>query len=81
MCYYHKHFLFTEAFWEKIIFAFKSPLNPGNSVMGDHLVAHGDGVKDIAFEVDDCRAVFQRAKERGARGTHRRVEFEPLKVV
>ena len=36
--------------------------------MGDHIVAHGDGVKDVAFEVDDCRAVFQRAKERGARG-------------
>lgn len=27
--------------------------------IGDHLVTHGDGVKDIAFAVEDCRALFQ----------------------
>ena len=26
--------------------------------MGDHLVTHGDGVKDIAFSVEDCKALF-----------------------
>ncbi len=27
--------------------------------MGDHLVLHGDGVKDIAFNVVDCRALYK----------------------
>jgi 4-hydroxyphenylpyruvate dioxygenase len=27
--------------------------------MGDHLVKHGDGVKDIAFEVEDIQAIFK----------------------
>jgi 4-hydroxyphenylpyruvate dioxygenase len=51
----------------KIIFVFQSALNPGHKVMGDHLVTHGDGVKDIAFTVKNCRALFERAKERGAK--------------
>uniref|UniRef100_A0A8C3MWW2 4-hydroxyphenylpyruvate dioxygenase n=1 Tax=Geospiza parvula TaxID=87175 RepID=A0A8C3MWW2_GEOPR len=34
--------------------------------MGEHLVKHGDGVKDIAFEVEDCDFIVQKAKERGA---------------
>ncbi|CAJ1068002.1 -hydroxyphenylpyruvate dioxygenase [Xyrichtys novacula] len=34
--------------------------------MGDHLVKHGDGVKDIAFTVQDCDFLVQKAKERGA---------------
>jgi 4-hydroxyphenylpyruvate dioxygenase len=46
---------------------FQSALNPGHKVMGDHLVTHGDGVKDIAFTVKNCRALFERAKERGAK--------------
>lgn len=51
----------------KIIFVFQSPLNPGNKEMGDHLVTHGDGVKDIAFSVEDCKALFAKAVERGAK--------------
>ena len=27
--------------------------------MGEHLVKHGDGVKDIAFTVDDCRGLYK----------------------
>lgn len=27
--------------------------------MGDHLVKHGDGVKDVAFEVEDCEHIVQ----------------------
>lgn len=27
--------------------------------MGEHLVTHGDGVKDIAFEVEDCDYIVQ----------------------
>lgn len=33
----------------------------------DHLDKHGDGVKDVAFEVDDVRALYERAMSNGAR--------------
>ena len=33
--------------------------------MGPHLVRHGDGVKDVAFSVEDLDAIVQAAKERG----------------
>ncbi|XP_026575236.1 4-hydroxyphenylpyruvate dioxygenase [Pseudonaja textilis] len=52
---------------DKIIFIFSSALNPGNEEMGQHLMQHGDGVKDIAFEVEDCDSIVQKARERGAR--------------
>uniref|UniRef100_A0A8D2LM48 4-hydroxyphenylpyruvate dioxygenase n=1 Tax=Varanus komodoensis TaxID=61221 RepID=A0A8D2LM48_VARKO len=52
---------------DKIIFVFSSALNPGNQEMGEHLVHHGDGVKDIAFEVEDCDSIVQKARERGAK--------------
>nr|XP_033777334.1 4-hydroxyphenylpyruvate dioxygenase-like isoform X3 [Geotrypetes seraphini]XP_033777335.1 4-hydroxyphenylpyruvate dioxygenase-like isoform X3 [Geotrypetes seraphini]XP_033777336.1 4-hydroxyphenylpyruvate dioxygenase-like isoform X3 [Geotrypetes seraphini]XP_033777337.1 4-hydroxyphenylpyruvate dioxygenase-like isoform X3 [Geotrypetes seraphini] len=51
---------------DKIIFVFQSPLNPGNEEMGEHLIQHGDGVKDIAFQVEDCDFLIQKAKEQGA---------------
>lgn len=51
----------------KIIFVFQSMLNPNRPKdFGDHLVKHGDGVKDIAFEVEDLPAIFNRALARGA---------------
>lgn len=50
-----------------IVFAFSSALEPGNRKLGDHLVRHGDGVKDVALRVDDCVAVFERATRAGAR--------------
>ncbi|XP_076845198.1 4-hydroxyphenylpyruvate dioxygenase [Brachyhypopomus gauderio] len=50
----------------KIIFVFSSALNPGNKEMGDHLVKHGDGVRDVAFTVEDCDYLVQKARERGA---------------
>ncbi|XP_077811680.1 4-hydroxyphenylpyruvate dioxygenase isoform X3 [Macaca mulatta] len=40
---------------------------PGQHEMGDHLVKHGDGVKDIAFEVEDCDYIVQKAREQGAK--------------
>ncbi|KAM6911849.1 4-hydroxyphenylpyruvate dioxygenase [Lycodopsis pacificus] len=51
---------------DKIIFVYESPLNPGNAEMGEHLMKHGDGVKDIAFQVEDCDFLIKTAKERGA---------------
>ncbi|KAM5188872.1 4-hydroxyphenylpyruvate dioxygenase-like [Callospermophilus lateralis] len=51
----------------KIVFVFSSALNPWNKEMGNHLVKHGDGVKDVAFEVEDCDYIVQKARERGAK--------------
>ncbi len=34
--------------------------------MYDHLDQHGDGVKDVAFEVDDVRACYEQAVANGA---------------
>uniref|UniRef100_A0A3P8Z521 4-hydroxyphenylpyruvate dioxygenase n=1 Tax=Esox lucius TaxID=8010 RepID=A0A3P8Z521_ESOLU len=50
----------------KIIYVFVSALNPGNKEMGEHLVKHGDGAKDIAFTVENCDNLVQKARERGA---------------
>lgn len=42
-------------------------LEPDNpKEIGDHLSKHGDGVKDIAFEVEDLDLIFKRAVARGA---------------
>uniref|UniRef100_A0A7N6BV35 4-hydroxyphenylpyruvate dioxygenase n=1 Tax=Anabas testudineus TaxID=64144 RepID=A0A7N6BV35_ANATE len=51
---------------DKIIFVFQSPLNPGNEEMGEHLIKHGDGAKDIAFQVEDCDFLIKTAQDRGA---------------
>ncbi|XP_036383801.1 4-hydroxyphenylpyruvate dioxygenase [Megalops cyprinoides] len=50
----------------KIIYVFSSALNPGNKEMGEHLVKHGDGAKDIAFAVEDCDFLVEKARQRGA---------------
>jgi 4-hydroxyphenylpyruvate dioxygenase len=54
-----------------IRFAFSSQLNPGGlfvtgGEVGAHLTKHGDGVKDVAFAVADCRKIFDSAVSRGA---------------
>lgn len=49
------------------IFVLKSALNPNNKEMGDHLVLHGDGVKDIAFEVEDLDGIIEHAKAKGGK--------------
>ncbi|XP_010602694.1 4-hydroxyphenylpyruvate dioxygenase isoform X5 [Fukomys damarensis] len=58
-------------FWvgnaKQIVFVLSSPLNPWNREMGEHLAKHGDSVKDIGFEVEDCDYIVQKARERGAK--------------
>ncbi|KAJ8414793.1 hypothetical protein AAFF_G00023160 [Aldrovandia affinis] len=51
---------------DKIMYVFSSALNPGNKEMGEHLVKHGDGAKDIAFTVEDCDFLVEKARQRGA---------------
>ncbi|MCI0339018.1 MAG: 4-hydroxyphenylpyruvate dioxygenase [Acidobacteria bacterium] len=45
--------------------ALSSPLNP-DSHISEHIRKHGDGVKDIALEVDDADHAFEIAVSRGA---------------
>lgn len=51
----------------QILFAFTSPLNPGNHEFAAELEKHGDGVKDVAFSVDDAAGIYHKAVERGAK--------------
>lgn len=60
---------------DDIIFEFQSPLNPGNEEFGRHMIDHGDGVKDVAFEVDDARAIWQKAVDRGGKSIREPTEI------
>lgn len=50
-----------------IFFVFQSPLNPDDTVINPHLAKHGDGVRDVAFTVDDAIGLFNHAVKRGAK--------------
>eukprot|EP01138_Halocafeteria_seosinensis_P006525 gb/GECG01006670.1/.p1 GENE.gb/GECG01006670.1/~~gb/GECG01006670.1/.p1 ORF type:complete len:399 (+),score=54.39 gb/GECG01006670.1/:1-1197(+) len=67
----------------KIIFAFSSALNPPGQqkpVLGDdmaeHHKKHGDGVKDVAFCVEDAKRMYDQAMERGAESVREPFEEE-----
>jgi 4-hydroxyphenylpyruvate dioxygenase len=49
----------------KTRFVFASPLGADGSA-AEHLRQHGDGVRDIAFDVDDAERAFDEAVRRGA---------------
>lgn len=44
--------------------------------MNHHLVKHGDGVKDIAFTVEDSRAIYDFAVKNGAVSVRAPVELK-----
>jgi len=50
-----------------ITFVLASPLGP-NHPEAQRIVQHGDGVQDIALEVDDVRTAYETATRRGAVG-------------
>jgi 4-hydroxyphenylpyruvate dioxygenase len=50
----------------KVRLVLTSALGPDHPV-AEHVLRHGDGVRDIALWVDDAREAFARAVERGAR--------------
>src|SRR5690606_37611111 len=54
---------------DKIRFVLTSPLAPEGPI-AEHVALHGDGVRDLAFWVDDAREAFARAVERGAEPVH-----------
>lgn len=43
----------------KAIIALSSPYSEGQKDMNGHIAKHGDGVKDVAFTVDDATKVFE----------------------
>jgi 4-hydroxyphenylpyruvate dioxygenase len=49
----------------KARFVLTTPLTP-DGPMAEHIRLHGDGVRDIAFQVDDADAAFEAAVSRGA---------------
>src|SRR3954452_2183578 len=51
-----------------ITFVLVSPLS-GKHPESQRLIKHGDGVMDIALEVDDVPAAYEAALSRGATGT------------
>jgi 4-hydroxyphenylpyruvate dioxygenase len=51
----------------KIRFVLTTPLRPDHPVT-DHIRLHGDGVKDVAFRVEDAESAYREATHRGATG-------------
>ncbi|CAF1090888.1 unnamed protein product [Rotaria sordida] len=51
----------------KIFYVFQSPLLPDNQEFGQHICRHGDGVKDIAFTVDNIENVIAQARAKGGK--------------
>ena len=51
---------------DKIRFVFTTAARPRRPI-AEHVQQHGDGVRDIAFWVDDAREAFAQAIERGAK--------------
>jgi 4-hydroxyphenylpyruvate dioxygenase len=49
----------------EITFVLASPLGPDHPE-SQRIIAHGDGVQDVALEVDDVRAAYEEACARGA---------------
>ena len=50
----------------EIVYAFQSPLNPNHAEFSAEHAKHGDGVKDVAFTVDDAKGIYEKAVSRGA---------------
>ncbi|OBZ89033.1 4-hydroxyphenylpyruvate dioxygenase [Choanephora cucurbitarum] len=49
------------------VFVFESPTRPeANPEMAQDIARRGDGVKDVAFCVKDCKTVYEKAIARGA---------------
>lgn len=46
---------------------FETALLPDNQELGNHLIKHGDGVKDIAFEVDNITYIVETARKQNAK--------------
>ena len=52
----------------RILLAFTSSLRSEGDEVSNHVLKHSDGVKDVAFLVDDARGIYDKAVSRGAVG-------------
>lgn len=50
----------------EVRFAFTSSLNPNSVDIATHHARHGDGVRDVAIRVKDCRALYDELISSGA---------------
>ena len=50
----------------KINFVLTSPLKRDTSI-GKHINVHGDGIRDVAFEVNDAKVAWKNSVDRGAK--------------
>jgi len=57
-------------------FAFTSALNPDNTEISAHHARHGDGVRDIAIRVKDCRGLYDKLVSNGAKSVRPPVEIK-----
>lgn len=46
---------------------FESSNKPQNDEISKFIQAHGDTIRDVAFEVDDCQKIFDNAVARGVK--------------
>ena len=54
---------------DKLRFVLTTPMGPEGEI-ASHIAKHGDGVRDLAFWVEDCRDAYAKAIERGATSIH-----------
>jgi 4-hydroxyphenylpyruvate dioxygenase len=60
---------------DKIRFVVTSALGPDGPIAA-HVNTHGDGVRDLAFWVDDARVAWKTAVDRGAKSVHEPTEVK-----
>jgi len=62
-----------------IYLAFASSYGPyehKDNEMGEHLLKHGDGIRDVAFTVEDCIKTYETATKRGAKSVRPPTELK-----
>jgi len=59
-----------------VCICFTSSLLSTDNEIAQHVSKHGDGVKDIAFSVEDCRKTYQRAITNGAKSVREPTELK-----
>ncbi|KAL1933043.1 hypothetical protein VTP01DRAFT_8721 [Rhizomucor pusillus] len=58
------------------VFVFDCPIQPEQVTdMANEIARRGDGVKDVAFTVKDCRSIYEKAIARGAKSIMEPTEF------
>eukprot|EP00802_Teleaulax_amphioxeia_P015557 Tamp_15648.p1 GENE.Tamp_15648~~Tamp_15648.p1 ORF type:complete len:403 (-),score=97.04 Tamp_15648:318-1478(-) len=60
----------------QVRFAFTSALNPDNAEIATHHAKHGDGVRDVAIRVKDCRALYATLISNGGKSVRPPTEIK-----